>query len=197
MQLMSLYTAYKHIHFPDSRKEQKLAQIRIFFDRLLKVQLHAKLFKQSYQANAVEETEDLIQVTKKSKNTTEKPKQTELVTAKKQQKTQTTRPDVYQPQRETVKEITATLPFELTGAQKRVIKEMLEDIHLPKPMLRLLQGDVGSGKTVVAAVVAYYVIKVFKGQVAFLAPLSILAQQHYQNLAKLLLPLGIRIEYIA
>ena len=56
-------------------------------------------------------------------------------------------------------------------------------------MLRLLQGDVGSGKTIVATLAAFYIKKVMGGQTAFLAPLEVLAQQHYQSIAKLLLPL--------
>lgn len=63
-------------------------------------------------------------------------------------------------------------------------------------MLRLLQGDVGSGKTIVAAIAAYYIMKEFGGQTVFLAPLEVLAQQHYRSLAALLLPLGVRIELV-
>lgn len=62
--------------------------------------------------------------------------------------------------------------------------------------MRLLQGDVGSGKTIVAASIAYYLIQAYHQQVVFLAPLSILAKQHYQSLAKLFLPLGIRVELL-
>ena len=63
-------------------------------------------------------------------------------------------------------------------------------------MLRLLQGDVGSGKTIVAAVAAWYIITKNKGQAVFLAPLEVLAQQQYRSLAKLLLPLGVRVELL-
>jgi ATP-dependent DNA helicase RecG len=63
-------------------------------------------------------------------------------------------------------------------------------------MLRLLQGDVGSGKTIVAVVAAYYMIKKFGKQVAFLAPTEILAKQHYKNISKFLLPLGVRVELL-
>jgi len=69
-------------------------------------------------------------------------------------------------------------------------------MHDIKPMLRLLQGDVGSGKTVVAAISAYYSFKVFQGQSVFLAPLEVLANQHHKTLAKLLLPLGLRVELL-
>ncbi len=70
------------------------------------------------------------------------------------------------------------LPFKPTGAQKRVLKEIAEDMQAPHPMSRLLQGDVGSGKTLVAAEAA--VIAIENGyQVAVLAPTEILATQHY------------------
>jgi len=74
--------------------------------------------------------------------------------------------------------IKTMLPFKPTGAQKRVLKEIAEDMHQPHPMSRLLQGDVGSGKTLVAAEAA--VIAIENGyQVAVLAPTEILANQHY------------------
>jgi ATP-dependent DNA helicase RecG len=77
------------------------------------------------------------------------------------------------------------LPFKLTGAQKRVLKEIVDDLRQPHPMLRLLQGDVGSGKTIVAALAL--VVALESGlQGAFMAPTELLAEQHYGNLARLL-----------
>jgi ATP-dependent DNA helicase RecG len=77
------------------------------------------------------------------------------------------------------------LPFELTGAQVRTLEEIFEDIQRPVPMARLLQGDVGSGKTVVAAAALLQVIA--NGfQAALMAPTEILAEQHYKGLRKLL-----------
>ena len=85
------------------------------------------------------------------------------------------------------------LPFELTGAQKRAVNEILNDLNSTKPMQRLLQGDVGSGKTVVATIMLLAAIE--NGyQAAIMAPTEILAQQHYNNMAKWLAPLGIRVE---
>ncbi len=75
---------------------------------------------------------------------------------------------------------TDTLAFELTSAQKKVIAEIFSDINNAHPMLRLVQGDVGSGKTVVAAAVAFAAIKA-GCQVAIMAPTGILAQQHFIN----------------
>jgi ATP-dependent DNA helicase RecG len=73
-----------------------------------------------------------------------------------------------------------SLPFELTSAQQRVLAELMQDFTTGKPMIRLVQGDVGSGKTVVAALACLPVVK--SGyQVALMAPTEILAVQHYQN----------------
>lgn len=86
----------------------------------------------------------------------------------------------------------AALPFRLTSAQERVIEELVADMGRARPMNRLLQGDVGSGKTVVAA--AAMVIAVDAGaQSALMAPTEILAEQHYRGLSSLLEPLGIRV----
>ncbi|MFB9770551.1 ATP-dependent DNA helicase RecG [Lactiplantibacillus modestisalitolerans] len=76
-----------------------------------------------------------------------------------------------------------TLPFELTHAQKRVVNEICLDLKAPQHMNRLLQGDVGSGKTIVAAIVMYAAITAGY-QAALMAPTEILAEQHADNLAK-------------
>ncbi|HVE72456.1 MAG TPA: ATP-dependent DNA helicase RecG [Thermoanaerobaculia bacterium] len=84
--------------------------------------------------------------------------------------------------REEVKRI---LPFRLTTAQKRVLKEIADDLRSSRPMYRLLQGDVGSGKTIVALIAAILMIR--NGhQVALLAPTEILVEQHYQRIRQLL-----------
>ena len=85
-----------------------------------------------------------------------------------------------------------SLPFALTGAQKRAIGEILADMQKPYPMNRLLQGDVGSGKTMVAAAAAYAAAKA-GFQSAIMAPTEILAGQHAATLKKVLEPLGLRI----
>ena len=84
------------------------------------------------------------------------------------------------------------VPFELTGAQKRVISQIQEDLLRGSPMNRLVQGDVGSGKTMVAAAAAY-LAATNHYQAALMAPTEILAEQHYVSLSKLLEPLGIRL----
>ena len=84
------------------------------------------------------------------------------------------------------------LPFELTGAQRKVIEEIRRDLASVHPMNRLLQGDVGSGKTVVA--IAAMLLAIESGyQAAFMAPTQILADQHYAVLRRWLEPLGVRL----
>lgn len=87
------------------------------------------------------------------------------------------------------------LPFKLTPAQHRAIKEILVDLKKSKPMNRLLEGDVGSGKTVVAAA-AIFVAHLNNVQSALMAPTEILANQHFLTLSQLLTPLGIKISLL-
>ena len=94
--------------------------------------------------------------------------------------------------REATDEFCAALPFTLTGAQTRAIADCLSDMRTGHPMSRLLQGDVGSGKTAVAAAVAYSAIQ--NGwQVAMMAPTEILAEQHAHSLRALFEPLGVKV----
>ncbi len=158
-ELVDIPSMMKQLHYPDSIEQVQKAQERLFFDRLLQIQLASLLNKQAYQSNETFSAQD-------------------------------------DAKRNTIAEIIDRLPFELTNAQKKSLKQIVEDLHLDRPMLRLLQGDVGSGKTIVAAIAAYYVMKEMGWQTVFLAPLEVLAQQHYRSLAALLLPLGVRIELI-
>ncbi len=88
------------------------------------------------------------------------------------------------------------LPFRLTGAQQRVFEQILADLAKPSPMLRLVQGDVGSGKTVVAALAAMLAVAAGR-QVALMAPTELLAEQHLANLQGWLEPLGVRVAWLA
>jgi ATP-dependent DNA helicase RecG len=85
-----------------------------------------------------------------------------------------------------------SLPFQFTGAQRRVLREILDDMARDRAMCRLLQGDVGSGKTVVAAA-ALLVAAAAGYQGALLAPTEILAEQHYRSISALLAPFGLRV----
>ncbi len=94
--------------------------------------------------------------------------------------------------REAVKRI---LPFPLTGAQKRVLREIAEDLRSPHPMNRLVQGDVGSGKTIVA-LLAMVIVLENGHQAAFMAPTEILAEQHFLTLRRLLRHCPYRVELL-
>lgn len=99
------------------------------------------------------------------------------------------------PQPQLWQQMLATLPFQPTGAQQRVIGEIGRDLASAVPMLRLVQGDVGSGKTLVAAAAALQAIG--NGfQVALMAPTEILAEQHRRNFEAWLAPLGIQLEWL-
>lgn len=156
-ELPGIKDTIRRSHFPETLEQAKQGKNRIFFEKLLTIQLVSLQNQLEYQHSTPEEV------------------------------------DI---PRDHIKEFLSKLPFELTWAQRRSIKECIDDIHNGRTMMRLLQWDVWSGKTVVAAAVAYHIIKHMWGQAAFLAPLSVLAQQHYENLAKLLLPLWVRIELL-
>lgn len=101
--LLDVQTTIRNMHFPDSEQLLSMAQERIYFDRLLRIQLHALLQREEYQKIPTNDTLS------------------------------------NQPNFELIKEFITTLPFELTNAQKKVIKENIEALHTGKPMMRLLQ----------------------------------------------------------
>lgn len=88
------------------------------------------------------------------------------------------------------------LPYQLTAAQQRVVAEMATDLQQNRPMLRLVQGDVGSGKTVVATIALIQAVAAGY-QAAFMAPTELLAEQHYRNLLTWLAPLGVKIAWLS
>lgn len=94
-----------------------------------------------------------------------------------------------------IKKISEDLPFQLTHAQKKSLKQVIEDMALGHPMHRLVQGDVGSGKTLVALLSAAHVAAQ-KKQSALMAPTEILAEQHYKNAKKLLEPFGYKVGFL-
>jgi ATP-dependent DNA helicase RecG len=98
----------------------------------------------------------------------------------------------FKPDTKLIKKFLASLPFSLTSAQLKVLSEIRKDLESNKPMNRLLQGDVGSGKTIVALISSLIVIS--NGvQAALMSPTEILADQHYKRISKLLEPLGINV----
>ncbi len=94
------------------------------------------------------------------------------------------------------KQLLANLPFDLTNAQKRVVNEIKNDLITSMPMLRLVQGDVGAGKTLVAALAACYALD-SDWQVAIMAPTEILAEQHLINFKHWFEPLGVDVGWLA
>jgi ATP-dependent DNA helicase RecG len=156
--LLDVQNTIRNIHYPDNEYLKQEAIHRVFFDRLLRIQIFSLINKLSYQANNKVISEEQ--------------------------------------QWDILKDMLQHIPFELTHAQKKVVKQIIDDFHSWKPMIRLLQGDVGSWKTIVATLAAFYLKKVLWGQTVFLAPLEVLAQQHYQSIARLLLPLWMRVELL-
>ncbi len=94
-----------------------------------------------------------------------------------------------------IEEFWDKLPFELTRAQRRAVSEILKDLGTKNPMNRLLEGDVGSGKTVVASI-AMYLAYLNGFQSAMMAPTEILARQHFDTISNLLSPFGVNVELI-
>ncbi|WP_374574752.1 ATP-dependent DNA helicase RecG [Acinetobacter sp.] len=102
----------------------------------------------------------------------------------------------FSPSKIFAKQLLSSLPFAMTGAQKRVSKEIAADLKHNRPMLRLVQGDVGAGKTLVAGVAACHALE--EGwQVALMAPTEILAEQHYLNFKKWFEPLGLTVSWLS
>ncbi|KRO18596.1 DNA helicase RecG [Lacticaseibacillus saniviri JCM 17471 = DSM 24301] len=91
-----------------------------------------------------------------------------------------------------LRQLIATLPFDLTNAQKRVVNEICADMRSPEHMNRLLQGDVGSGKTIVAAIVMYAAITA-RYQAALMVPTEVLAEQHFAKLSQLFADFPVRV----
>ncbi|MCP4956152.1 MAG: ATP-dependent DNA helicase RecG [Photobacterium aquimaris] len=100
------------------------------------------------------------------------------------------------PQDTLKQQLLASLPFTPTGAQQRVVADIEADLAQPQPMMRLVQGDVGSGKTLVAALAALRAIE-HGYQVALMAPTELLAEQHALNFAQWLNPMGIEVGWMA
>ena len=94
-----------------------------------------------------------------------------------------------------LKRFLGKLPFRLTRAQQRVMAELLRDLAQPHPMQRLLQGDVGSGKTIIAAIGCLAAVDA-GAQAAVMAPTEILAEQHYRKFSAWLTPLGVKIAWL-
>ena len=106
------------------------------------------------------------------------------------------RAPVLTPHKDTAEQFRSSLPFRLTDAQERVIEEIMTDLGRPHPMMRLVQGDVGSGKTVVAAFAALTALA-SQHQVAIMAPTELLAEQHNHSFRQWLEPLGVQVAFLS
>ncbi len=118
-QLITTSQMIEALHFPNTLESLQAAQRRLFFDRLLHIQIIAQLNRSNYIRTKIQTSSARV----------------------------------------CISDFLAKLPFELTNAQKKAIKEIIDEIDGPTSMMKLLQWDVGSGKTIVAVVAAYYIIK--------------------------------------
>lgn len=114
-----------------------------------------------------------------------------LVYDRKIKKEKITKPHSYKSENSKLKEFIESLPYELTTGQNKVLKEIINDLKSKNPMFRMMQGDVGCGKTVVAILTSLFAAE-NKLQTAFMAPTEILAEQHFRNWQKPLEQFGIR-----
>lgn len=154
LNLMSLDSAMRTIHFPKSYEALKEARRRLAFDELFLIQCGLMLIKRQAQ-------DERLGISCKKNG-------------------------------QLLKDVQKSLPFELTGDQKKVFKVIAKDMENKLPMRRLIQGDVGSGKTVVAMLALVKAVE-NKFQGAFMAPTEILANQHYEKFCQMLEPFGIKV----
>lgn len=168
----------QQMHLPDTLKEQEEGRRRLVFEEFYLLQLVLQLKRQE----AHKEVGISFPISQLGGNRAASP---HLFDA----------PSVLDEGGTLADEVAHMLPFELTGAQKRVVQEIWEDMERPMPMNRLVQGDVGSGKTAVAACAMLAAVRCGY-QAALMAPTEILAEQHAINLKRLFEPLGIRVGLI-
>jgi ATP-dependent DNA helicase RecG len=193
----------KQVHEPESDDAREKARTRLVFEEFLYLQLQLAMARAqtqqeigiSFPISSLEKGED---------HATRRAEQTVRDATGKSSSVLAEEPNPFEAhlfeQEEVAKrsgvplwdQIHAMLPFELTRAQRRVIQELFRDMERPAPMNRLVQGDVGSGKTAVAACAMLAAVR--SGyQAALMAPTEILAEQHYVNLRRLFEPLGIEV----
>ncbi len=188
-QLMPLPEAVSHIHYPENDAALKAARRRLGFDELFLIQLGMQERRSRWQFEARQGNAfkvDLAKVLIDAPNSAE----TARASGESEDSLNPLATTLWSPV-SINKPFEATLPFRFTGAQRRVLCEILDDLAENRPMCRLLQGDVGAGKTAVAAVTLF--IAALNGyQSAIMAPTELLAEQHAQSISTLLEPFGIR-----
>src|SRR6266567_3428011 len=188
-QLMPLPEAVSHIHYPENDAALKAARRRLGFDELFLIQLGMQERRSRWQFEARQGNAfkvDLAKVLIDAPNSAE----TARASGESEDSLNPLATTLWSPV-SINKPFEATLPFRFTGAQRRVLCEILDDLAENRPMCRLLQGDVGAGKTAVAAVTLF--IAALNGyQSAIMAPTELLAEQHAQSISTMLEPFGIR-----
>ena len=166
--LIDLDSALRQIHFPKNARSAKMARERLAFEELFLLQLGAFERRKEWKKQKVSQRLEIGNCPPAL-----------LRNAKRAGKLE-------------IGNFIRSLPFELTNAQKRSVKDILEDLGKDSPMNRLLEGDVGSGKTVVAAI-AMYVAFLNGCQSVLMAPTEILANQHFQTLNQFLSSFGVKV----
>lgn len=187
-QLMPLPDAIMQIHYPEHEERLTQARRRLAFDELFLVQLGMQERRFRWQQDAPEGHAFHVDL---ARIFIEPPKQDDLLAqSSAQPSTQPVGSTLWSMVAST-QPFEATLPFAFTPAQRRVICEIAGDLAKSKPMSRLLQGDVGAGKTAVAAA-ALYIAALNGAQGAIMAPTELLAEQHSRSISAMLEPFGIR-----
>jgi ATP-dependent DNA helicase RecG len=194
--LMPLPDAVSHIHYPENETALLNARHRLGFDELFLIQLGMQERRSRWQREAPRGNAYDIDLAKIFIDAPAADSKGEKEAVGNAQALEENR-DAYNPLNTTLwspvstgRPFEATLPFQFTGAQRRVICEILADLAQSKPMCRLLQGDVGAGKTAVAA--AALLAAAFNGyQGAIMAPTELLAEQHARSISVMLEPFGI------
>ncbi len=191
--LMPLPEAVSQIHYPENEQALNAARMRLGFDELFLLQLGMQERRTRWQREAPQGNAFKIDFKKIFIDAKDL---AELSGSENGQESQTQNAPI--PPGSTLwsiiateKPFEATLPYRFTGAQRRVIIEIFSDLAQSRPMCRLLQGDVGAGKTAVAA--AALLMAALNGyQGAIMAPTELLAEQHAQSISAMLEPFGIR-----
>lgn len=182
--LLPLPDAISHIHYPESEEMLTAARRRLAFDELFLIQLGMQERRSRWKQQVAQGNAFSVDLSKIFVDTPASPHAAKIVEAQALGTTLWSTVATEEP-------FEATLPFRFTHAQHRVLNEIFQDLERTQPMCRLLQGDVGAGKTAVAAA-ALYMAAINGYQSAIMAPTELLAEQHAQSISTMLEPFGIR-----
>ncbi len=190
--LMPLPESVSQMHYPENEQALQAARFRLGFDELFFIQLGMQERRSRWQQEATQGTAFNIDFHKILIDTSDLIVWTDVATIQEEaQSSPTLSGSTLWSMLSSEKPFEETLPFRFTEAQRRVIIEIFGDLAQSQPMCRLLQGDVGSGKTAVAA--AALLMAALNGfQGAIMAPTELLAEQHAQSIGSMLEPFGIR-----